>query len=190
MPRIHAQYGTGEKVPFEISGQETREAILNKLHYSGPMTVNQLSEALGMAQSVIYGQVKTLEEYDLIKEVKAEEKRKSRVERYYDLNLPVFSLKDQKRVGELAEVFLGKLVATVGSYFEEVSKRKQRFDFEEKGWPLDDPQVKQYLFNGLYHELLHTLMSKGVVSQWPDRKGKWRGYLFPEEYEERKPKIA
>jgi hypothetical protein len=120
------------------------------------------------------------------------------VERYYDLNLPVFSLKDQKRIGSastgltgtVAEVFAEKLVATVGSYLEEVSKRKERFDFEERGWPLDDPQVKQYIFNGLYHALLYMLMRKGVLTQWPDRKGKWRGYLWAEEYGERKPETA
>jgi len=186
MTRIRISYGTGESVPFEIAGQETREAILNKLHYNGAMTVNQLSETMGMAQSVIHGQVKTLEEHDLIKEVKAPEKRKSRVERYYDLNVPVMSIGDQERIQKIGEEFAEKLVETAKEYFDGIPER-EGFDFTDQGWSLDDPDIRQYIFNQLSRSLLDMLQKNGVLETLPQRKGEWRGYLWGMEYQEERP---
>ncbi len=187
MPRIKATYGFGENIPFQIAQQETREAILNKLHYQGPMTVNQLSEAIGIAQSVIHGHVKTLEEYDLVREVKAEDRRKSRIEKYFDLNIPVFTLKDQDRFQRLAEGFAQKAAQTIHGYVEEVQSQEEEFDFEGKGWSVKNPAISRYVFIELNHAFDNALTKTGILgesSPGPDRRGKWKGYLWCTEYVE------
>jgi len=72
-----------------------------------------------------------------------------------------------------------------------VSKRKERFDSEGKGWKLEDPQIKHFIYNELDHALtFRQLMSEGILSEWPDRKGKWRGYLWGTKYEEKEGTVS
>ena len=188
MTKITVSYGSGEKVPFEITNQETRIAIMNKLYNNGSMTVNQLSEELGIAQSAIHSHVMALYEYDLVKEVDAEDKRKSRVERYFALNFPVFSLNDLETIRKklMTEGDINRMAEAFKNFLDKVKQSDVHFDFQRCGWDLSDPSIKEFLINDLWHAVQWKLTEERVLTNLKelDRKGKWRGFLWGNEYKD------
>ena len=188
MTKIIVSCGSGEKVPFEITNQETRIAIMNRLYNNGPMTVNQLSEELGIAQSAIHSHVMALYEYDLVKEVDAEDKRKSRVERYFAINFPVFSLRDLETIRKklMIEEDINRMAEDFKDFLDKVKQSDVHFDFQRHGWDLSDPSIKEFLINDLWHAVRWKLTEGRVLTNLKelDRKGKWRGFLWGNEYKD------
>ena len=164
------QHGVGETNPWTGVAEETRVAILSKLHQKGPMTVKQLSDEMGFATSTIHRHIQKLLEVQLVKEVNlSEEERRYKTERYYAVAFPVFTQKDYEVLNPVWAKIGKDMANSVKQHQEELKTAYEKTSFKEKGWKFDDPEIKFTLFTGASAN--EFLKKEGLLPDYPQRPG-------------------
>lgn len=179
-------FGAGAQNPWGRVGEKSKKAILTALYFKGPMTCKQLSEELNLATSTISRHIASLLEVDVIREVKYADKT-YKVEKYYDLNFPVFMDNDHKVMSTAFEPIMKEIAETIERYIPELKATFEKCSLKEKGWRFEDPEVTFYLVTALEYAANEYLMEKGIFPRYKRRPGGLDWFIFGETSEELLP---
>ena len=164
------QHGVGEANPWMGISEQTRVAILNKLHRKGAMTVKQLSDEMGFATSTIHRHVQKLLDLELVKEANLSEKEKKyKTEKYYIIAFPVFTKADFDTLQSVWEKIGEDMAESIKKHENELKESFKKTSFMKKGWIFDDPEIRFALFTGASAN--KYLKNKGLLPEYPKRPG-------------------
>ena len=122
----------------DATRSETRRIILNRI-YREPRTSAQIADDLGLSRVVIAKHLKILLEADLIKEVDvSEERRQYKQERYYTVNFPVLTKKDEHELEELLREIGEEVYGVLDKYEGRLREILQEMSMYKKGWRFED----------------------------------------------------
>ena len=174
----------GEKNPWDAVGEDARKAVINRIHQNGPMTVKQLSESLGLSTSAVHKHVQILLDVGLIKEVPADDKRTYKVEKYYDLDIPVVTFEDKEILAPVYSAMADRILEIYKDHAKELLQAFEKTSMRKKDWKGTDAIVQWLLFNVKPGDPLDGKLEKiGLKPSWEKRPG-YRGFFWGTEFEE------
>lgn len=178
------QHGVGETNPWTGVAEETRVAILSKLHHKGPMTVKQLSDEMGFATSTIHRHIQKLLDLQLVKEVNLSEgEKRYRTEKYYTLAFPVFTQHDYDVLRPVWDRIAKDMAESVKKHAGELKEAFEETSFKQKGWRFENPEIKFALFTGASAN--EYLKKEGLLPEYPKRPGDNWWFLYGKEVTEK-----
>jgi len=141
-------WGSGENIPTPFT-IDSKKAIAVLLALEGPLTVRQISEKLDLSATTVLDHIRKLVECGVVKEVDYPYK-KYKQERYYALAIPVYTLKELKRIEEQLKDFSDIAAEAVKKVYEK-SLEKAREWFKDtlmakQGYKLTDDEIRWFLW--------------------------------------------
>jgi len=161
--------------PGKLIDGETRNAIITKLFYKGPMTVKQIADEIGLSPTTILRHVEILVGGELLKEVKVPEEEKAfKREKYYDVTFPIWSIADKEKMRPVYESIGEETAAIVRRYLAELRDAFEKTELRGKGWKFDDADIYSHIMSSATCTMPRKALERQGLKPFPEpTSNKW-----------------